>query len=125
MAYEVVGFKTGQFLAGADLSALQYTAVKLNGSGQVVACTVLGEKVLGILQNKPTTGLACEIVHIGLCPMLASAAITAGDKIMVAASGKAATAATVGSTIIGFTPEAAAALNEVITVFVNCGVGVV
>lgn len=125
MAYEVIGFKTGQLLAGADLSALQYTFVKLDAAGKVVANTTSGGKVIGVLQNKPTIGLACEVVHLGICPVLAGAAVAAAGAVMSDAVGKAITAATVGSTIAGSALETAAAANEVISVFVNCGAGVI
>lgn len=125
MAYEVIGFKTGNLVAGADLSALQYTFVKLDTAGKVVAASVAGEKVIGVLQNKPTAGQPCEIVHMGLCAVLAGAAIASTGTIMTNASGKAIASATTGSTIVGYAVETAAAANEVITAFVNCGTGVV
>ena len=125
MAYEVIGFKTGTLVAGANLSALQYTFVKLNTAGAVVAASASGEKVIGVLQNKPTSGQVCEIVHLGLCPVKAGAAIASTGTIMTNASGAAIASATTGSTIVGYACETAAAANEIITAFVNCGVGVV
>lgn len=125
MAYELNGFRSGVLVAGADLSTKQYTAVTLNSSGLVVACSVLGEKVLGILANKPTLGQVCEIVHTGFTPVVASAAFAVNAKLMTAATGKIATAATTGSTIIGFAVEVANAGDEIVTAYVNCGAGVV
>lgn len=125
MAYEVIGFKTGTLEAGADLSALQYTFVKLNTAGRVVAATTAGEKVIGVLFNAPRAGQACEIVHHGIVPVKANAAIATTGLIMTSATGKAVTAATTGSTIVGYALETAAAADEIISAFVNCGVGVV
>jgi predicted RecA/RadA family phage recombinase len=125
MAYELISFKTGTLVAGADLSALQYTFVTLDAAGKVVANTTNGGKVLGVLQNKPTAGLPCEIVHEGICPVLAGAAIASCGTVMSNASGKAIASATTGSTIVGYALETAAAANEVISVLVNCGAGVV
>ena len=125
MAYEVISFKTGQLLASADLTSLQYTFVTLTSAGLVVGATTNGGKVIGVLQNRPKAGEACEIVHHGICPVLAGAAIASTGTIMSNATGRAITSATAGSTIVGFALETAAAANEVISVFVNCGAGVV
>jgi hypothetical protein len=42
--------------AAADLSALQYHFVKLDSAGKIVACSTVGEKAFGILQDKPKSG---------------------------------------------------------------------
>lgn len=126
MATEQPLFKVGTQLAGADLSALQYTFVKLNSSGQVVAASVLGEKVFGVLQNKPTQGQPAEVTVIGVTKLVSSAAITAGDKLMTAANGKGATAATTGSTIVGVALETAGSgAADIISAAINCLTGVV
>lgn len=125
MAYEVIGFKTGTLVAAADLSTHQYKFVKLNTTGGVVLATTAGEKVIGVLQNKPLAGQPCEIVHLGICSVLANAALANTGPIMTAATGKAATAATTGSTIVGHLLEAAGADGDVVSAFINCGVGVV
>jgi len=41
--------------AAADLSTLQYHAVKLNSSGEAAICTTIVDIAIGILQNKPDT----------------------------------------------------------------------
>lgn len=49
------------FLAGADLSALQYSFVKLHTvQGEVVKCGA-GERPVGILQNAPEDGEVAEV----------------------------------------------------------------
>lgn len=49
------------FVAGADLSALQYSFVKLHTTAdQVVKCGA-GERSIGILQNAPESGEVAEV----------------------------------------------------------------
>lgn len=49
------------FVAGADLSALQYSFVKQHTTAnQVVKCGA-GEQMLGILQNAPASGEVAEV----------------------------------------------------------------
>jgi len=80
---------TLSFLAGADLSALQYTAVK---PSTAAALTVLGattntDIVLGILQNKPTSGQPAEIAFGGQSKAIAGGTITQGDLLTVTTGG--------------------------------------
>lgn len=49
------------YVAGADLSALQYSFVKLHTTAnQVVKCGA-GEEMIGILQNAPESGEVAEV----------------------------------------------------------------
>lgn len=126
MATEQPGFKIGTLTAGADLSALQYTFVKLNSSGAVIACSALGEATIGVLQNKPISGAVAEVMCVGVSKVLSSAAITAGNLIMTAANGKGATAATTGSRSVGFALETAGSgAADIISCFINCGTGII
>lgn len=125
MATEIPAVNIGTQLAGADLRTKQFTFVTLDNAGKVIASSTLGGKVIGVLQNKPNTGEVADVMAIGQSKVVASAGITAGDNIMSAANGLAATAATTGSSIVGKALETAAGANEVITAFINCGTGVV
>lgn len=52
------------YLAGADLSAKQFYAVKDNGSGAAVAIAADTDAPIGILQNKPAAaGAICELAN--------------------------------------------------------------
>src|SRR3990170_759794 len=94
MAWEQPCFKPSGLVSSGDLSAKQYYLVKIHTvAGQVAESTVLGEVVIGALQNKPTSGQAAEVMQSGITPLVASAAISAGDKLMAAGTtGKVATA---------------------------------
>lgn len=116
MAVEQRGLSIGWRVAGADLRALQFTFVKVNGSGQIIGNTTSGGKVLGVLQNKPNTGEPADVMINGGSKVIAGAAITAGADIMSDAAGKAITAATTGSTIAGTAMDSVAASGEVCSV---------
>jgi hypothetical protein len=79
MAFELPGFVDGTRPAGADLSSHQYKFVKLNSSGQVVICAAATDKPYGILQNKPTSGQAAEVMKNGLSKMIMAAGNTKGN----------------------------------------------
>lgn len=77
-------------IAGADLSALQFTFVTLNSSGLVVGVTAEGGDSIGVLLNKPTSGQVCEIQPlIGIQKVVAGADLTPGSKVKSDATGKA------------------------------------
>lgn len=87
-AFEVPGFKPGVLKAGADLSSLQFHAVKVAADGDVEACGA-GEHACGILQNKPVANEACEIEFDGISKAVAGAAVAnAGTKLMSNASSR-------------------------------------
>ena len=94
MAFEAPGASEFTFEAGADLSALQYFAVKLNSSGQVVPVTAITDDVVGILQNKPISGAAATVWMAGISKLKTSAAITAGAVVGPSANGRGVAAST-------------------------------
>jgi hypothetical protein len=81
--------------AAADLSTYQYHCVKLNSSGKVAICGTLGERFIGILQNKPTAGEQAEIaLPGGITKVLFGGTVDENDEIMTDASGHAIVATT-------------------------------
>lgn len=112
----------GTFAAGADLSALQWTAVKLNSTGQVVAVAAITDVPIGILQNAPISGAAAEVLIIGGTKILASAAIALPAVLGVDATGRAKKIAPGTDTtqyVIGQADIAASATGDIITAVVN------
>lgn len=81
-----------QFPAGADLSARQYTFVKLNSSGQIVAC-VAGDPGHS-LQNTPASGEAGTVDLVGISKVTLGANVNAGQPIASDINGKAIVAVT-------------------------------
>lgn len=94
MAFENPKVKVEGLSAAADLSTHQYKFVKVTASEAVNIATVLGEAVLGVLQNKPTaSGREAEVAIAGsVTKVLSNAAIAAGARVTAAANAKATTA---------------------------------
>ena len=67
----------GWLLAGADLSSHQYGLVMLSGATWV-KCSAITDQALGILQNKPTSGLAATVAVGGVSKCKLGASVTAG-----------------------------------------------
>lgn len=79
------------FPTDTDLSALQYTFVKLDSSELVVAAGA-GEQALGVLQNAPNGSsrrAIAEVRVLGLSRVKAGGSITAQSWIKVDGSGEA------------------------------------
>ena len=88
MANENALFVIGHLLAENDLSAKQYHFVEITADNQVDVCDGAGEKAVGILQNKPIAGQACEITVIGMSKVLAGTGdLTANDLVGTSATG--------------------------------------
>lgn len=101
--------------AGADLSTHQFKFVKLNSSKQVVIATAAGEKILGVLYNKPdAAGKAAQVAIFGKCKVKYGAAAAVGDAVSTDASakGRASTAAATGTSVVD-TSDAGAATDPV------------
>lgn len=113
----------GQTIAGADLSAKQFYAVKLTTTArQVNLASSGGEEIYGILQNKPTANQAADVCLLGVTKAVAGAAITAGDFLMTDTSGRLITATSTNHRV-GQAMEAATAAGQIITAALFPGLG--
>lgn len=119
MANQAPGFMVPGLTAAADLSGQQYRAVRVTGDFAVNVANAAGQAVIGVLQNKPTSGQPAEVMSMGVTKVLAGAAIAAGAEVMAGADGRIITAATAGSNVIGICMEAAANANEIVTVLLG------
>lgn len=107
--------------AGADLSALQYTALKLGADRVVVSCTSNNEPIVGILQDKPAAaGRAAKVGVKGISKAIAGGSISSGDKLTATTGGKLIATTTNNHYIIGHAMEDAAS-NDVFQVFLTPG----
>lgn len=88
MAIESRGLSVGYLVAAADLSAKQFCLVKIDAAGKV-ALAGLGDACLGVLQNAPASGEACDVMTEGTSKVVASGALAAGDLVGSDANGKA------------------------------------
>jgi hypothetical protein len=109
--------------AGADLSTKQYYFVKVNSSGDAVVCAAVTDIPIGVLQNKPTSGEAAEIVVVGVTKVSADATIDEGNQIGTSADGQAAPYIAGTDTtkyVVGTAIAPAGAAGVITTVVVNC-----
>jgi hypothetical protein len=125
MAYEISNYAVKVTLvAGADLSALQYTFVKLNSSGQAVAVSAATDVAIGVLQNKPTSGQEAEVLIVGGTKIVASAAATLGTALNIGttSAGKAVALAVTDTTkyVFGVYLTAPGADGDIVTAAINC-----
>jgi hypothetical protein len=124
MAYEISNYSVKVTLvAAADLSALQYTFVKLNASGQAAACSGATDIPIGVLQNAPTAGQEAEVLVVGGTKIVAGAAIGEGALVGTSAAGKA--VALVAGTdttkyVVGTLLTESAADGNIVTAVINC-----
>lgn len=123
MAYELSDSQVVLSIpAGADLSAKQYTFVKISGTG-VISVAAATDAPIGVLLNDPASGETAAVAVSGIVKLVASAAITAGATIGTTATGTAVTLAAGTDTtkyIVGRAITAAGAGGDIITVAVDC-----
>jgi hypothetical protein len=122
--FEIPLFAPGCFKAGAaSLAAKQFYFVKLDSAGDIVVCAAATDVPIGILQNAPGVGEACEVMMAGISKVSSDAALTIGDQIGTSADGQA-DAKTVGTDtteyVVGRVLVASGAAAELATVAFSC-----
>lgn len=122
MAYEIPLFSF-TLEAAADLSSSQYKFVKLDSSGNAAAIAAATDIPVGVLQNKPTSGQAAEIMALGISKVQGDADLAKGNQIGTSADGQA-VALTAGTDttkyIVGQVLEDNTAAGGLITALINC-----
>jgi hypothetical protein len=108
------------FIAGADLSAAQYKAVKLaSTAGEVVLATAADKAALSILQNDPAEGQPALLPGPGdTCKAIAGAADIAIGDWLVANSTSQLTDVTTGF-VVAIALEASSAVGNYISVMIQ------
>jgi len=124
MAYEISGYAAKiTRVAGADLSALQYTFVKQDSAGAVVAVSAATDVPIGVLQNAPLAGQEAAVCVVGGTRLKAGATITNGTHFAIGttAAGLATPLAVTDTTkyVLGV-PLVTAASGDVMSAIVNC-----
>ena len=104
-------------LAGADLSAKQYYAVKFaSTAGEVVVAAANTDKLAGILQNDPADGEVADVAFLGLAYGSAEGAISAGDHVTSNSTGQLQLTTTGNDHILGIAVETVSTLNDIIAI---------
>ncbi len=123
MAYELSDSQVVLSIpAGADLSAKQYTFVKLSGS-TVISAAAATDLPIGVLLNDPASGETAAVAVSGVVKLKASAAISVGALVGTTSTGLGVSLPAGTDTtkyILGRAVTAAGAANDIITVAVNC-----
>jgi hypothetical protein len=111
-------------LAGADLSAAQFKAVKVDNAGAAVLAAA-GDFAIGVLQNAPASGQAATIRVSGKSKFAGDAAVAAGAKVTSSADGQIVTATVATDNVLGVCLEAVNNAGEIGSLLITTsGVGV-
>jgi hypothetical protein len=119
MAYEMDTLDIS-LIAGADLSLLQYRFVKLSADNTVIVCGA-DEQAIGILQNKPTSGLMARVRVFGVSRFsnATAGAIAYGVKVKAAANGQGVAATADKEIYFGIVLDGVSAQNEIATILLT------
>lgn len=122
MAIEIPGHPKAPFTAAADLSTKQYRFVKITADLAVNVCSGATDCPCGVLQDKPLSGVAAEVMTFGITKVVAGGNITAGDRIQSDANG-AATKITEGTDTTHYSVGHAlvgAASGDIFSAYIDC-----
>lgn len=110
----LAGERTG--IASESLASAKYHIVQLDASGGIEIAESATDLIVGVLQNKPASGLPAIYRFAGTTKVIASAAIAIGAWLTAASDGEAVTTTTDGDITIGRALEAATAQGDYIEV---------
>lgn len=117
--YMSVG-KTFTLVSGEDLSAQQFTAVKVNSSGRVVKCTAATDRAIGILLNDPNLAdMEAVIGCFGIYPVRAGAAFVEGDRLAADADGELVATTNANDWTLGLALGEAGAADEIVSALIG------
>ena len=105
--------------AAASLITKQFYCVKISAAGAVNVCSGAADKMVGILQNKPVAGEACEIPLSGIAKGIAAGVIAVGAWVGTDAAGKLVAKTTDKDFVYGQALEAAGADGDIIAVLIR------
>ncbi len=118
-----LGIAMAQFVAGGNITANSF--VKLDTTaGQVVACTAITDKPIGVCVDTGTAGLQVRVQMYGIAKVRAGDTLTVGMELMVKGSGTGEVAEAAGATAYSCGKcISAGAVNETISVLLLGPVG--
>lgn len=114
MAYNLLGFMM-TLEAAQDLSSSQYCAVNIDTNGKA-ALPSAGGRIVGVVQNDPTSGKETTIQIAGVTKMIAAGAVNLGDYVKVDAAGKAVATSTAADKTVGICVVAGTGAGQTISV---------
>jgi hypothetical protein len=121
MAWEQPGFCI-TLAAAADLTAKQFTFVKLDSNGRAAAVTSATDRPIGILQNKPDAlDVEANVMILGVSKISADGALSLADPLGTSADGQAVAKTGQGTDgwLFGICLEASATAGDIVTGLFN------
>jgi len=113
------------FVAAADLSTNQFRFVNTDSNGQTIAITAIGERIVGLQEDKPgeataAAGEVSEVTISGVVKVIAGATVTAGMEVKCDVEGRAVDAtARVATHFVCGTALTGGAVGELIEVLIS------
>lgn len=124
MAFEKHGAMIPSLKAAVDLSTKQFHCLEVTAADTVNVCNGATDVVVGILQNKPVAGEACEIPESGIVKGICGGAINVGQWVGTDGNGQLVAKTVDKDFAYGIALEAGAA-SRIIAVLVRpCFLGV-
>lgn len=125
MAYEIsgVGAVKATFVSAGDLSALQFTFVKMATGGLIAAVAAATDIPVGVLQNAPTAGQEAEVLLAGVTKLVAGGALDTDVLVGTTSAGRAVVNTAGTSTtlyVAGRLLTAAGANGDIVTAAIDC-----
>lgn len=103
--------------ATVDNAGNQYRAVKVTGVHTCGLVSAVADVAVGVMQNKPqVTGEAATVAIRGVSKVRMGVAVTAGNKVYLAADGKGATSSASSATYLGVALATGTSADELIPV---------
>jgi len=126
MSVELITSRLPAHKAAADLSAKQFYLVEITAADTVNVCNGATDVPVGVLQNKPVSGEACEIAHRpgDICKVKLGGTVTVGAWVGTHTDGTAVAKTTDKDFAIGRALEAGDAGAIVAVLISPCYLGV-
>jgi hypothetical protein len=118
MAVEINSSGFSHLTAAADYSSNQYHLGYVDSSGTITLGATLGARVSGIINNEPQSGESVDLITAGVGKVRCGGTVTAGDKLVCAASGEAVTQTRADQYVVGRALEGGAD-NSVISMLLT------
>ena len=112
-------------IASADLSTNQFRFVNVDSSGDTIAITGVGERIVGLQEDKPgeataAAGESSEVTISGVIKVIAGATVAAGQEVKSDAVGRAIDATSrVATHFVCGTALTGGAIGELIEVLIS------
>ena len=101
VAFELPPGRIGHLTAAADYTSSQFLAINQTSNTAATVASTAGQRCTGLLQNNPASGEACDIITEGVGIGTYGGTVSAGDDLVVNASGQLVSASAAGSVVGG------------------------